>query len=45
MALVAAADYFVQFREGKEPAASWREKLDGFLAQKEIIVTKKTKLQ
>ena len=33
MALVAAADYFVQFREGKEPAAS----------QKEIIVTKKTK--
>ena len=43
MALVAAADYFVQFREGKEPAASWREKLDGFLAQKEIIVTKKTK--
>ena len=43
MALVAAADYFVQFREGKEPATSWREKLDGFLAQKEIIVTKKTK--
>lgn len=43
MALVAAADYFVQFRDGKEPAASWREKLDGFLAQKEIIVTKKTK--
>ena len=39
MALVAAADYFVQFREGKEPAASWRDKLDGFLAQKEIIVT------
>ena len=30
MALVAAADYFVQFREGKEPAASWREKLDRF---------------
>ena len=45
MALVAAADYFVQFREGKEPATSWREKLDGFLAQKEIIVTKKTKAQ
>ena len=43
MALVAAADYFVQFHEGKEPAASWRDQLDGFLAQKEIIVTKKTK--
>ena len=43
MALVAAADYFVQFREGKEPAASWREKLDEFISQKEIIVTKKTK--
>ena len=43
MSLVAAADYFVQFREGKEPAASWREKLDEFLSQKEIIVTKKTK--
>ena len=43
MALVAAADYFVQFREGKEPAAFWREKLDEFLSQKEIIVTKKTK--
>ena len=24
MALVAAADYFIQFREGKEPAADWR---------------------
>ena len=43
MALVAAADYFIQFREGKEPAADWRAGLDDFLSQKEIIVTKKTK--
>ena len=28
MALVAAADYFIQFREGKEPAADWRAGLD-----------------
>lgn len=43
MSLVAAADYFVQFREGKEPSTKWREKLDDFLSQEEIIVTKKTK--
>lgn len=43
MSLVAAADYSVQFREGKEPAADWRSRLDAFLSQKEIIVTKKTK--
>ena len=44
MALVAAADYFIQFREGKEPAADWRAGLDDFLSQKEIIVTKKMHL-
>lgn len=43
MALVAAADYFVCFRQGKEPAVSWKEKIGAFLAQEEIIVTKKTK--
>ena len=43
MALVAAADYFIQFREGKEPAADWRSRLNEFLSQNEIIVTKKTK--
>lgn len=43
MALVAAADYLVLFREGKEPSSSWREKLAEFLAQDEIMVTKKTK--
>ena len=43
MALVAAADYFVAFRPGKEPCGNWQEKLADFLAQKEITVTKKTK--
>lgn len=43
MALVAAADYLVQFRAGKEPSAVWTEKIRDFAAQQEIIVTKKTK--
>ena len=43
MALVAAADYYVSFREGKEPSVPWREKFSEFLDQKEIVVTKKTK--
>lgn len=43
MALVAAADYLVWFRQDKEPSAPWKEKIEEFLAQKEIIVTKKTK--
>ena len=43
MALVAAADYYVSFREGKEPVSSWKEKFTEFLDQNEIIVSKKTK--
>lgn len=43
MSLVAAADYLVTFREGKEPPLPWREKIEGFLSQKEISITKKTK--
>lgn len=43
MALVAAADYLAVFREGKEPSQPWREKIEEFLAQPEIVVTKKTK--
>ena len=44
MALVAAADYLVGFRPGREPVCpSWREQLSDFLAQKELLVTKKTK--
>lgn len=43
MSLVAAADYFVNFREGKEPAVDWREKLQDFFAQDEIVILRKTK--
>ena len=40
MSLVAAADYYVQFREGKEPKCSWQERIPEFLNQTEILVTK-----
>lgn len=43
MSLVAAADYLVEFREGKEPNIPWKEKLSGFYSQSSITVTKKTK--
>ncbi|VYT26135.1 Uncharacterised protein [uncultured Blautia sp.] len=43
MALVAAADYYVEFREGKEPKSDWKDKISQFLSQEEILVTKKTK--
>ena len=43
MALVAAADYQVHFREGMEPAADWKEKVHAFMEQPEIIILKKTK--
>ena len=44
MALVAAADYFVCFREGKEPSDyDWQKHIPEFLEQSEITVTKKTK--
>lgn len=43
MSLVAAADYLICFREGKEPSVTWKEKVTEFLAQPEILVTKKTK--
>ena len=43
MALVAAADYQVRFREGMEPAADWKEKVHAFMEQPEIIILKKTK--
>lgn len=43
MSLVAAADYFVEFRPGKEPAVEWKSRIEDFLSQKEIPVTKKTK--
>lgn len=43
MSLVAAADYYVEFREGKAPLENWQEKLADFYAQESILVTKKTK--
>ncbi|MCH1983524.1 TIGR03936 family radical SAM-associated protein [Ruminococcus sp. OA3] len=43
MSLVAAADYYVDFREGREPKQNYRELISGFMAQPSIIVMKKTK--
>ncbi|MCF0133552.1 MAG: DUF2344 domain-containing protein [Blautia sp.] len=43
MSLVAAADYEIQFRPGKEPAFPWQEHLASFLGRSEIPVNKKTK--
>ncbi|MDO4647659.1 MAG: TIGR03936 family radical SAM-associated protein [Eubacteriales bacterium] len=43
MSLVAAADYEILFREGKEPSCDWRGKLEDFLQQEEILITKITK--
>lgn len=43
MSLVAAADYRVSFREGREPAADWKEKAAEFAAQESILVWRKTK--
>ena len=43
MSLVAAADYYVEFRAGKEPCENWQEKLIEFYALESIHVTKTTK--
>lgn len=43
MALVAAADYYVEFREGMEPEKEWKEKVLPFMEQSEILIVKKTK--
>lgn len=43
MALVAAADYQVAFREGMDPGENWKEKAQLFMEQPEILVVKKTK--
>lgn len=43
MTLVSAAAYNISFHEGKEPPDGWTAHLAEFLAQKQIIVTKKTK--
>ncbi len=43
MSIVAAADYEVRFREGREPAAGWERLFADFLAQPQILVRKETK--
>ena len=43
MALVAAADYAVWFREGKIQGRDWEGKIGTFLEQKEIFITKSGK--
>ncbi len=43
MSLVAAADYFVEFRKGKEPEIPWKERIAEFYSQPSIMVMKKTK--
>lgn len=45
MSIVAAADYTVEFREGKEPSDwdAFAAGVESFLAQKEILIIKKSK--
>ena len=44
MSLVAAADYTVTFREGKEPSVEWKNgQLEAFFAQDSIEILRKTK--
>ena len=44
MSLVAAADYPVAFREGKEPSVEWKKgQLEAFFAQDSIEILRKTK--
>lgn len=43
MSIVAAADYEVRFREGREPEAGWERRFLDFLDQPGIPVIKKTK--
>ncbi|MDD3277499.1 MAG: TIGR03936 family radical SAM-associated protein [Lachnospiraceae bacterium] len=43
MALVAAADYLVSFRQGKELPEGWQERITDFLSQDSIVIMKKTK--
>ncbi len=43
MSIVAAADYDVRFREGREPEEGWEQKYMEFLNQPEIRIVKETK--
>lgn len=41
MSLVAAADYVITFREGKEPSEDWKQRITGFMDQPCISIVKK----
>ena len=43
MASVAAADYTIRFREGREPKFDYKSALKDFYAKEQILVTKETK--
>lgn len=43
MSLVAASDYTVTFCEGKAPAGEWKNQVESFLSQEQILVWRKTK--
>lgn len=43
MSLVAAADYVLTFREGKEPSVDWKQRITMFMDQPSIVILKKTK--
>ena len=43
MSLVAAADYRILFREGRQPSGGWKEKAAEFFAQDSIVIWRKTK--
>lgn len=43
MTLVAAADYYVEFRESYEPDFDFNEAISSFLSKDSIIITKETK--
>ncbi|MGI6008187.1 MAG: TIGR03936 family radical SAM-associated protein [Ruminococcus sp.] len=43
MSLVAAADYFVDFRPGMEPKQDYKNELSAFMAQPSVMMLKKTK--
>lgn len=43
MAAVAAAGYYISFRDGFEPVQGWREAIKEFLSAEQILVEKQTK--
>lgn len=43
MSLVAAADYYVDFAPGMEPAQDWKAAVSAFMAQPSVMMLKKTK--